>query len=50
MSRRSRLALAAVGLAIVCLSLVVLVYAFWPLEGLREQFRLAPTLFAPPVP
>ncbi|MGD2155856.1 MAG: hypothetical protein PVG14_04720 [Anaerolineales bacterium] len=48
MSHRLRFALLALGLLFVCFSLAALAYAFWPLEGLRDQATLAPTLFAPP--
>ncbi len=50
MSRRVRLTLAVIALAVVSLSLVLLAYSFWPLDSLREQLRLAPTVFAPPMP
>ena len=49
MSRRWRLALAVVGLLLVCLSLVALVYALTPVDRTREQYRPEPTLFAPPL-
>ena len=45
---RWRLALALVGLIVVLASLAVIAYVFWPLQPLTEQFRPAPTLFAPP--
>ncbi len=48
MSRRLRLTLLLFGLALMCCSLVALAYAFWPVEGLRVQATLAPTLFVPP--
>jgi hypothetical protein len=48
MSRRLRFALLALGLLFVCCSLVALAYAYWPVEGLRAQATVAPTLFAPP--
>ncbi len=50
MSRRLRLTLAVLGLVIVCLSLTALLYALWPVDTLRDQFPLVPTLFAPPAP
>ena len=48
MTIRWRLTLLILGLTIVCVSLAALVYAAWPLELLREQTPLAPTLFTPP--
>ena len=48
MSARARLALAIVGLLIICLSCVALAYAVRPLEHTSEQAPVAPTLFAPP--
>ncbi len=48
MPPRARLALAVVGLIIVCLSCVALAYAVRPLEHVSEQAPVAPTLFAPP--
>jgi len=45
---RWRVALAFVGLLLVLASVAVIAYAFWPLPPLTEQFRPAPTLFAPP--
>ena len=48
MTRRWRIALAVIGLLIVCLSVAVLVYVFAPIDKEREQFRPSPTLFAPP--
>lgn len=48
MSLRGRLILAVVGLALVCLAGASLVYGWWPLGVNREDFRPAPTLFAPP--
>jgi hypothetical protein len=50
MSRRLRLALALLGLVILCLAATALLYALWPVETLRDQLRLDPTLFAPPAP
>jgi hypothetical protein len=49
MKLRWRLALALAGLVLVLSSLAVLAYVFWPLQPVKEQFRLAPTLFAPPL-
>jgi hypothetical protein len=45
---RWRVGLALAGLALVLFSLVVIAYVFWPLGPVREQFRPAPTPFAPP--
>ena len=47
-SRRLRITLMLAGLVLVCLSLVLLAYALWPAQVLREQTTLAPTVFAPP--
>jgi tellurite resistance protein TehA-like permease len=49
MKLRWRLALALAGLVLVFSSLAVLAYVFWPLQPVKEQFRPAPTLFAPPL-
>ena len=48
MSRRLRLLLAVVGLAVICLSCAALAYAFAPAQRATEQVPVAPTLFAPP--
>lgn len=48
MSRRLRLTLAFVGLALVFVSLLLLAYALWPIDSSIERQPLAPTLFAPP--
>jgi len=48
MSRRWRVALAVVGLLLVCLSVAALVYALTPVDRTREQYRPDPTLFSPP--
>jgi hypothetical protein len=40
--------LAVIGLVMLCLSAAVLAYALWPRDVSTEQFRPAPTLFAPP--
>ena len=48
LSRRSRLALALIGIAILLISLAVLAYTAWPAGNTREQYRLAPTVFAAP--
>lgn len=42
--------LALLGLIIAALSAVVLVYAVWPVDTLRDQDHLVPTLFIPPAP
>ena len=48
MSLRWRLILALAGLVLFCLAATTLVYRWWPLDPVSEQFRPAPTLFAPP--
>jgi hypothetical protein len=48
MSRRLRITLAVIGLLMACLSAAALAYAFVPVDKVQEQFRPAPTLFAPP--
>jgi hypothetical protein len=48
MTRRWRVGLAVVGVLLVCLSVAALAYALAPVDRTREQFRPAPTLFAPP--
>jgi hypothetical protein len=48
MSRQTRLALFFVGLALMCLSLTALAYVFWPIDDLRLQATLAPSLFVAP--
>ena len=48
MRLRWRLALALAGLMLVVCSLAVLAYVIWPIQPIKEQFRPAPTLFAPP--
>jgi hypothetical protein len=45
---RWRVVLAVAGLIVALVSVAVIAYAFWPLQPIREQFRPAPTLFAPP--
>jgi hypothetical protein len=47
-SLRWRLVLAIIGLVVLCLSAAVLAYVVWPRDVSTEQFRPAPTLFAPP--
>ena len=46
--RNFRWVIIVLGVVIILCSLAALAYAFWPLEMLREQAPLAPTLFAPP--
>lgn len=48
MSRPIRFILVIIGLLLVCCSLIVLVYAFWPTEMLRTEATLVPTFFVPP--
>jgi hypothetical protein len=48
MSRRARLILIFIGLLLVFCSLLALGYAFWPVEELRLQATIAPTVMAPP--
>ncbi len=48
MSRRLRIALAMLGVTIALISIFILAYAYWPAVATREQYRLAPTVFAPP--
>ena len=48
MSLRWRQTLALIGLALIVFALAAVVYAAWPIDSSREQFRPAPTLFAPP--
>jgi hypothetical protein len=43
-----RLALALIGLAIMLVSILILAYAVWPAGSMREQHRLAPTVFVIP--
>jgi len=45
---RWRVALALAGLVLVLISLAVTAYVYWPFQPVRELFRPAPTLFAPP--
>ena len=47
-SLRWRLALALVGLTLLCLAAASVVYRWWPLGTEQDDFRPAPTLFAPP--
>lgn len=48
MSRRWRIALALIGVALILLALAALAYALWPLDPAVEQRPVPPTLFAPP--
>jgi hypothetical protein len=48
MSRRLRLILVLVGLALAFCSLVALTYAFWPVEIANLQATIEPTLFVAP--
>jgi hypothetical protein len=48
MSRRTRILLALVGLALVVASLAALSFAWAPVDVLSEQTPLAPTLFTLP--
>jgi hypothetical protein len=47
-SLRWRQTLALVGLALIIFALAAVAYAAWPIDSSQEQFRPAPTLFAPP--
>ena len=48
MSLRWRQTLALIGLALIVFALAAVAYAAWPIDSSQEQFRPAPTLFAPP--
>ncbi len=48
MSRRMRTIFVIAGLLLVGISIVALVYAFVPVDVLRESTPLAPTLFTLP--
>lgn len=48
MSPRARTILAIVGAIIIVVAIAALVYAFTPIQTVREQIPIAPTLFAPP--
>jgi hypothetical protein len=48
MPRSLRLLLICVGLLVLCCSVVALGYALWPVEMVRVQTTLAPTLFRAP--
>lgn len=47
-SRNIRWLVLVLGVVLLFCSLAALVYSFGPLETLREQVPLSPTLFAPP--
>jgi hypothetical protein len=47
-SLRWRVALAVLGLIVCFAAASTLIYGWWPLGVTREDFRPAPTLFAPP--
>ncbi|MDX1435842.1 MAG: hypothetical protein R3335_03460 [Anaerolineales bacterium] len=46
--RWQKWALAILGISIILISVVLILYAFWPLPETIEAVPLAPTLFAPP--
>ena len=48
MSPRVRVALALLGLLVICVSLAILAYAFGTSDHITEQVPVAPTLFVPP--
>jgi hypothetical protein len=48
MSPRLRILLAGLGLLLCLCAVGALIFVLWPLEPVREQFPVAPTLFAPP--
>jgi hypothetical protein len=45
---RWRQTLALIGFALIIFALAAVAYAAWPVDSSQEQFRPAPTLFAPP--
>jgi len=47
-SRRFRIVILVIGLALVCCSLAALTYALWPADIAGLQTTLEPTLFTPP--
>jgi len=48
-SLRWRLALAVVGLALICFACLALAYSLWPsTEHLTDRIPVTPTVFAPP--
>ena len=48
MPLRARALLAIIGVILIVLAIAALVYAFAPIQNVREQIQIAPTLFAPP--
>ena len=50
MSLRTRIALALLGALLIVLAAAALWYSLEPLGTVSEQYRPAPTLFAPPAP
>ncbi len=48
MSLRWRVTLAVIGLVLILMAAAAIAYVAWPLRQDREDFRPAPTLFAPP--
>jgi len=48
MTVRWRIALAVLGLAVACLSVMILAYTLTPSNHDTEQVPVAPTLFVPP--
>jgi hypothetical protein len=48
MSRPARIVLILLALLLVCCSLLIMAYANWPVETMRAQATLAPTLLTPP--
>lgn len=48
MSRFWRYTLIILGLMVVCCSVVILVYALWPVETIDVQATIEPTLFVVP--
>ena len=48
MTRRTRIILALIGLLLVLISLTALSYAWSPVDALREQVPIAPTLLTLP--
>jgi hypothetical protein len=48
MTRNGRTILVVGGAAILFFSLILLIYAFWPLPSVQDQSLLAPTLFVQP--
>jgi len=48
MSPRARAIFAIIGVIILCFACAALIYAFTPIQTVREQIPIAPTLFSPP--